>query len=247
MRASTRHLAVLVVSARPLHILALAMLSLQMPAVTAKPPAQSKRARKEGDDDDEERLLRPSQDKQGGKGVKGNKLEERISRLEKIVLSHDTALRNLEANSMFCWLLHPEDAVGLALRDKMQEYNLHKPKSGPHPWGPARRCLGLTLIQLLIKSERIAKDDPFVIWHDKLKDETGVDKLSLNFMMVRETREELTLVKLRPYDSVRDIWSKGIEVFTTMVEEAGGERKTDGPPPGNLVREIMAIQRSYKK
>eukprot|EP00929_Paragymnodinium_shiwhaense_P091865 TRINITY_DN51745_c0_g2_i1.p2 TRINITY_DN51745_c0_g2~~TRINITY_DN51745_c0_g2_i1.p2 ORF type:complete len:238 (-),score=73.59 TRINITY_DN51745_c0_g2_i1:632-1345(-) len=181
----------------------------------------------------------------------GESLKARILALERVVASHDDAIRALDGYTMSTWLIPAEDEWSKQLWNIQTKYNENRPPRGAHPWGPARRPLGKTLIDLILMDEDskqlIPEDHEWRKKHMAFKKPEDIDKLSIDYLQIKETREHKTLIRLRPKMVMLHCWQPALEFLSWRFAQGGGEAKTEGPPPGPIIREIKNSIRVHRQ
>ena len=125
-------------------------------------------------------------------------LLRRVERLEKMCITHDDKIRQLEQFSTLTWVTSAECELGSTLLAKMRDWQGQRPDRGPHPWGPPRRALGFEMCEFIIKNGLHPTDSVWLKTHQGFSTAEEVDKHSVNLLVVKETFDGRTLIKLRP-------------------------------------------------
>eukprot|EP00929_Paragymnodinium_shiwhaense_P091858 TRINITY_DN51745_c0_g1_i3.p2 TRINITY_DN51745_c0_g1~~TRINITY_DN51745_c0_g1_i3.p2 ORF type:complete len:336 (-),score=80.02 TRINITY_DN51745_c0_g1_i3:640-1647(-) len=178
-------------------------------------------------------------------------LQARILALERMVATHDDALRALDGYTMTTWVVPNDEETAKLLWDAQAKYNEMKPQRGPHPWGPARRPLGKALVEKILTDKNalpmIPQDHEWRRKHTAFTKPEEVDALSIDYLQIKETREGKTLIRMRPKMMMLSAWQVPFEFLTKKFSGSGGEAKTEGPPPGPIIREIKNNIRLFKQ
>jgi hypothetical protein len=171
-------------------------------------------------------------------------LQRRVERLEKLILLHDDQLRDYEAYTTQVWLMEPDCELGMLLLAKMREWQEARPSQGAHPWGPPRRGLALELVNWLLEACKESADGGeknFCNFHKAMSSMEQLERDSVNLLMVKETHDGKTLMKIRPFRGADAVWAAVYNRITKKVEKTNGVRKFDRAPMGPLTREIKAL------
>eukprot|EP00929_Paragymnodinium_shiwhaense_P091859 TRINITY_DN51745_c0_g1_i4.p2 TRINITY_DN51745_c0_g1~~TRINITY_DN51745_c0_g1_i4.p2 ORF type:complete len:230 (-),score=75.82 TRINITY_DN51745_c0_g1_i4:640-1329(-) len=178
-------------------------------------------------------------------------LQARILALERMVASHDDTIRALDGYTMTTWVVPNDEDTAKALWEAQTKYNEMKPQRGPHPWGPARRPLGKALIDMILTDKNalsfIPQDHEWRRKHVAFKKPEEVDSISIDYLQIKETREGKTLIRIGPKMMMLSAWQAPFDFLTQKFAASGGEAKTEGPPPGPIIREIKNNIRTFKQ
>eukprot|EP00929_Paragymnodinium_shiwhaense_P072218 TRINITY_DN36651_c0_g3_i1.p2 TRINITY_DN36651_c0_g3~~TRINITY_DN36651_c0_g3_i1.p2 ORF type:complete len:198 (-),score=39.59 TRINITY_DN36651_c0_g3_i1:746-1339(-) len=172
----------------------------------------------------------------GGNGA----LEDRLARVEKLLLLHDTQLRTLESHSMKTYILPEGNDLGAKLMAAQQSYNQNKPNKGPHPWGPPRRAVGNALCGWLLENNKVEARSEFHQKHKQMSSPQELDT-SVNFCSIKLTYEKKFLLRVRATIQAQQMWFEAYAALDTHVLSVQGQVKSDPAPPGPLVREIREV------
>ena len=197
-------------------------------AAPAAAPASTKRRREASNGSG----AKPSVDKQ----------VEALSAQLKVVMSlvsqHDRDLRELEAWSTFTILLKKETPLAQELLQAMQGWKDKLPEKGAHPLGPPRWAVAGALAQwLVLEEERQSKMPHLFSFHNGLTQLSDMES-SVQLAMVRETKDQKVLLRVRPQLNRQSEWQEAVLVLKAVVAAEGGEFKTGAAPPNPLVRKI---------
>ena len=203
-------------------------------AAPAAAPASTKRRREASNGSG----AKPSVDKQ----------VEALSAQLKVVMSlvsqHDRDLRELEAWSTFTFLVkkdrktQKDTPLAQELLQAMQGWKDKLPEKGADPLGPPRWAVAGALAQwLVLEEERQSKMPHFFSFHNGLTQLSDMES-SVQLAMVRETKDQKVLLRVRPQLNRQSEWQEAVLVLKAVVAAEGGEFKTGAAPPNPLVRKI---------
>ena len=129
-----------------------------------------------------------------------------------LVSQHDRDLRELEAWSSFTFLLkkdrktQKDTPLAQELLQAMQGWKDKLPEKGAHPLGPLRWAVAKVLAQwLVLEEERQSKMPHFFSFHNGLTQLSDME-LSVQLAMVRETKDQKVLLRVRPQLNMQSEW-----------------------------------------
>ena len=155
-----------------------------------------------------------------------------------LVSQHDRDLRELEAWSTFTFRLKKETPLVQELLQAMQGWKDKLPEKGAHPLGPPRWAVAGALAQwLVLEEERQSKMPHFFSFHNGLTQLSDMES-SVQLAMVRETKDQKVLLRVRPQLNRQSEWQEAVLVLKSVVAAEGGDFKTGAAPPNPLVRKI---------
>mmetsp|Transcript_44402 Transcript_44402/g.102518 ORF Transcript_44402/g.102518 Transcript_44402/m.102518 type:complete len:146 (+) Transcript_44402:2-439(+) len=132
----------------------------------------------------------------------------------------------------------------MLLLEQRERYNLSKVPGKPHPGGPPRRALCYCFVQYFLpkmkESSAGAGVEAFVRFHEALAEPSLLDKQSIQLMSAKSIKDGRVLVKLRAHRSSESVWQGAVGFITTLVQQHGGEYKSEAAPAGPNERKLGA-------